>query len=299
MKYIKRILIFFLCFTLLFTSCNLPDPITTQDSTPDKQYITVNMDSTIFSGPDEVFEPLGMLAAGQSAEFLGTNIDGDFYLILDPGNSENQVWIKSEFVTLEKPMKGVKIFTPAPSPTVLLTTVVPTVEEPGCPTPIGGGPTPISCTEEDPAPGSGCPTPVGGGPTPITCTTLVPSSPDSGCPTPIGGGPTPITCTTLVPPSPGSGCPTPIGGGPTPVTCDGSSGSGSSGSGCPTPIGGGPTPVTCDGSSGSGSSGSGCPTPIGGGPTPVTCDGSSGSGSSGSGCPTPIGGGPTPITCLY
>lgn len=39
-----------------------------------------------------------------------------------------------------------------------------------CPTPVGGGPTPVSCDE---APGSGCPTPVGGGPTPVSCVTPV------------------------------------------------------------------------------------------------------------------------------
>ena len=73
----------------------------------------------------------------------------------------------------------------------------------GCPTPIGGGPTPVSCFEPSPAKG---PTPIGGGPTPVEG------------PTPIGGGPTPVKG------------PTPIGGGPTPVKG-------------PTPIGGGPTPV--------------------------------------------------------
>jgi hypothetical protein len=73
----------------------------------------------------------------------------------------------------------------------------------GCPTPIGGGPTPVSCSGPSPANG---PTPIGGGPTPVEG------------PTPIGGGPTPVKG------------PTPIGGGPTPVKG-------------PTPIGGGPTPI--------------------------------------------------------
>ena len=56
---------------------------------------------------------------------------------------------------------------------------------------------------------SGCPTPIGGGPTPVSCEPVV-----SGCPSPVGGGPTPVSCGPVV-----SGCPSPVGGGPTPVSC--------------------------------------------------------------------------------
>jgi hypothetical protein len=59
----------------------------------------------------------------------------------------------------------------------------------GCPTPVGGGPTPVSC----PTLVEACPSPVGGGPTPVSCAPV-----DSGCPTPVGGGPTPVSCPTLV-----------------------------------------------------------------------------------------------------
>ncbi len=63
------------------------------------------------------------------------------------------------------------------------------VPEPGCPTPIGGGPTPASCEPVS----SGCPTPVGGGPTPVSCEPVA-----GGCPTPPGGGPTPVSCEAAV-----------------------------------------------------------------------------------------------------
>jgi len=43
----------------------------------------------------------------------------------------------------------------------------------GCPTPIGGGPTPVSCLPEV----SGCPSPVGGGPTPVSCASVVTDTP--------------------------------------------------------------------------------------------------------------------------
>jgi hypothetical protein len=40
---------------------------------------------------------------------------------------------------------------------------------------------------------AGCPTPIGGGPTPVTCGPVV-----SGCPSPVGGGPTPVNCPTEI-----------------------------------------------------------------------------------------------------
>jgi hypothetical protein len=93
---------------------------------------------------------------------------------------------------------------------------------PACPSPVGGGPTPVTCAPV------GCPSPVGGGPTPVACAPV-------GCPSPVGGGATPVTCAPV-------GCPSPVGGGPTPVPpCP------SLPVGCPSPVGGGATPVTCTG----------------------------------------------------
>ena len=117
----------------------------------------------------------------------------------------------------------------------------------GCPTPIGGGPTPVSCSAS--AQSNGCPTPIGGGPTPVSCSA---STQSNGCPTPIGGGPTPVSCSE---PSSAKG-PTPIGDGPTPVERPTQIGGGPTRVRGPTPIGGGPTRVQG-------------PTPIGGGPTPI------------------------------
>lgn len=63
---------------------------------------------------------------------------------------------------------------------------------------------------QPPTPVVGCPSPVGGGPTPPSCVT-----PPAGCPSPVGGGPTPPPPCVPAP----AGCPSPVGGGPTPVTC--------------------------------------------------------------------------------
>ncbi len=63
---------------------------------------------------------------------------------------------------------------------------------PACPSPVGGGPTPVSC---GPTLVAACPSPVGGGPTPPPpCV-----APPVGCPSPVGGGPTPVSCGPTLP----------------------------------------------------------------------------------------------------
>lgn len=59
----------------------------------------------------------------------------------------------------------------------------------GCPSPVGGGPTPVSCGVTP----VGCPSPIGGGPTPPPPCAPAPI----GCPSPVGGGPTPVSCPAL------------------------------------------------------------------------------------------------------
>jgi hypothetical protein len=60
----------------------------------------------------------------------------------------------------------------------------------GCPSPVGGGATPVSC---GPTP-VGCPSPVGGGPTPLPPCAPAPA----GCPSPVGGGATPVSCLPII-----------------------------------------------------------------------------------------------------
>jgi hypothetical protein len=256
---------------LTLSVCNLPITQGIDEASSAVPMVTVSMITEYRTGPGQAYEVIGVLNPGQEIEALGRSPDGDYLLIRDPASPVSLGWLKHEDVTVSGNPVALPISTPPPMPTVV---TAPELAG-GCPTPIGGGPTPVSCD----------------GPTGDSIST-------GGCPTPVGGGPTPVSCDRPIGDSTSaSGCPTPVGGGPTPISCDGPTGDSTSASGCPTPIGGGPTPVSCDGPVGGSSSGSGCPTPIGGGPTPVSCDEPGGNSPSGSGCPTPIGGGPTPVSC--
>ena len=237
----------------LLSSCNLPGSAENEDSLTIVHKVSVGVATEYRSGPGEVYDVLGFISQGQVVDAVGRSSGGDYLVFQDPANPAMFYWLKYEMIQDGSPLADLPIFASPPTPTL-----VPGSElAGGCPTPVGGGPTPVSCGTPVPAEIAGCPTPIGGGPTPVSCSGEVASG--SGCPTPIGGGPTPVSCYGQGKAPSGSGCPTPIGGGPTPVSCSGSGQVPSGGSGCPTPFGGGPTPVSCSGSGG------GPATPVGGG----------------------------------
>jgi hypothetical protein len=215
---------------LILPSCNLQTGVALSPDSEtlvflDGFKILVIEQTSCHSGPGQGYDEIGTLIPGQELSVVGRSSAGDYWLINSPLNPETVCWLESTSATMNFNPELLPVFTPPPTPTPVESSAG------GCPTPIGGGPTPISCNGA--SSGSGCPTPVGGGPTPIYCG----SSLGSGCPTPIGGGPTPVSCSSI---PPESGCPTPIGGGPTPVYCGSSLGSG-----CPAPYTGGPTPFSC------------------------------------------------------
>jgi hypothetical protein len=212
----KLFVLFVLAVLLALSACNLPVTPMAGGTMPASVLVNVAAAAEYRTGPGPAYDVAGVLEPGRQVAAVGRSPDGAYLLIQDPGDPTVRGWLAAADAAVMGDPIGLPVSTPPPTPT-------PVSSGSGCPTPIGGGPTPVSCATLVPgsSSGSGCPTPIGGGPTPVSCATLVPgSSSGSGCPTPIGGGPTPVSCATLVPgSSSGSGCPTPIGGGPTPVSC--------------------------------------------------------------------------------
>jgi hypothetical protein len=229
MKLICAVFVIMLAALFIMTACS---PVINQGGNENQAkglLVNVNADSEYRAGPGQMYEKIGVLAAGQVVEAFGRNPDGNYLLFQDPANPGKLYWLEDKNVTVTGNPGDLPVATPMATPTPIS----------GCPTPIGGGPTAVDCGV---APSTGgCPTPIGGGPTEVNCG-AAPST--GGCPTPIGGGPTEVNC-GVAPLS--GGCPTPIGGGPTAVDCN----TAPSTSGCPTPIGGGPTPISCSNNGGS------------------------------------------------
>jgi hypothetical protein len=269
MKRSRFILLAILAVLVFLSACNLPIEKRIPEPVLLTPMVSVKSATEIRSGPGDEFKLIGIIEPDQKAALIGQTPEGDYWIIQYLDNPQIAGWISSKSAIVSGDTKIVPIVTL--SAEVQLTEIVLTQVVFQSPTPAP--PTPVITEVEFAA---GCPTPIGGGPTPVSINGSCGSpAVGSGCPTPIGGGPTPVSINgSCVSPAVSSGCPTPIGGGPTPVSINGSCGLPVVGSGCPTPIGGGPTPVSCSGSGGSTAVGSGCPTPIGGGPTPVSCSGS-------------------------
>jgi hypothetical protein len=210
MSNVKTAIIIVFAAMLALSACTAQG---VQESMPPGLLVSVSEAAEYRTGPGEVYDLIGVLNPGREIEAIGVSPDGEYFLIRDPANLLVLGWLLRDFTTYTGDPIGLPISTPPPAPTSVVTP-----ESGGdCPTPVGGGPTPVSCGPTD---GSGCPTPVGGGPTPVTCGPSDGGVPAPGCPTPIGGGPTPVTCGPSDGGVPAPGCPTPYPSGPTPVTCD-------------------------------------------------------------------------------
>ena len=213
MTRVKSLFLIVLPIVFAIAACNLPTALGGQATPSTVLKVSVSVATEYRTGPGQGYDLAGVLNPGQEVEAVGLSPDGEYLLIRDPANPVVLLWLKGDFATIKGNPVLLPISTPPPTPTPVAGSTL----LGNCPTPVGGGPTPVSCATQVDGSSSvgGCPTPVGGGPTPVSCTggpTLV-----GGCPTPVGGGPTPVSCTgspTLV-----GGCPTPIGGGPTPVSC--------------------------------------------------------------------------------
>jgi len=177
MKIFNRVFLVFFVTAFLISSCNLPISQDDTESPSARLMVSVNTATEYRTGPGEIYDVVGSLNPGQSAEVIGTNQDKDYLLILDPANPGSPVWLENDAAMLTGVPIGLPISTPPPPPTLVATpipvaspTLIVTPPLPGgCPTPIGGGPTPVSCPGYGAPIGSGCPTPIGGGPTPVTC----------------------------------------------------------------------------------------------------------------------------------
>jgi hypothetical protein len=153
---------------ILFAACNLPGSGSSEETPTLVLTISVSTATEYRAGPGEAYDLLGVLEPGQEVEAVGRSPEGDYLVIRDPDDPGSLAWLPSDgAITIGNPT-GLPTAVPPPMPTL--------VGDPGsgCPTPVGGGPTPVSCGTGDALPaGSGCPTPVGGGPTPVVCPTPV------------------------------------------------------------------------------------------------------------------------------
>jgi len=94
--------------------------------------ITVSVDTNCRSGPDAVYDRLGVLMAGETAEVVGRRAVADYWVIQNP-DAPGTCWLWGMYATLVGDVSLLPEMTPPPTPTSPPPT--PTTEEPTVTTP--------------------------------------------------------------------------------------------------------------------------------------------------------------------
>jgi len=104
-------------FTPLPTLTPTLSPTPNSTATPSVPLISVTVDTNCRSGPGKIYDYLGGLFVGQTAEVYGKNPSGDYFYIHLPENSSIYCWVTGQYATIVGNASILPIFTPPPTPT--------------------------------------------------------------------------------------------------------------------------------------------------------------------------------------
>jgi hypothetical protein len=68
-------------------------------------------------GPGKVYDRVGALLVGQVAEVVGRNLNGNYWYIRNPNDSNGFCWLWGEYATVTGNFAALPVFTPPPTPT--------------------------------------------------------------------------------------------------------------------------------------------------------------------------------------
>ena len=92
-----------------------PTPIFT--FTPLVPQISVSMATNCRVGPGKVYDRVGALLVGQVAEVVGRDLNGNYWYIRNPNQSNGFCWLWGEFATVTGNFSVLPVYTPPPTPT--------------------------------------------------------------------------------------------------------------------------------------------------------------------------------------
>lgn len=101
--------------TLTPTSTLSPTPVFT--STPLVPLISVSVPTNCRVGPGKVYDRVGALLVGETAEVVGRDPTGNYWYIRNPDQSNDFCWLWGEYATLTGNYTVLPMFTPPPTPT--------------------------------------------------------------------------------------------------------------------------------------------------------------------------------------
>jgi hypothetical protein len=79
--------------------------------------VSVSVQTNCRSGPGTVYDSLGFLDVGQTAEVVGRSTSSDNWIIKLPSNPAITCWLWGQYATVVGNTSGLTVYTPPPTPT--------------------------------------------------------------------------------------------------------------------------------------------------------------------------------------
>lgn len=92
-----------------------PTPVFT--NTPAVPLISVSVATNCRVGPGRVYDRVGALVVGQTAEVVGRNNAGNYWYIRNPTRTTDFCWLWGEYATVSGNIGALPVYTPPPTPT--------------------------------------------------------------------------------------------------------------------------------------------------------------------------------------
>jgi hypothetical protein len=89
--------------------------------TPTIPLVNVSVNTNCRTGPGEIYDLVGVLEVGKSAEVVGRAADGGSWIIRWPGNPAKTCWLWSQYATISGNGQALPVIDPPPTPTPAVT----------------------------------------------------------------------------------------------------------------------------------------------------------------------------------
>ena len=86
-------------------------------STPLVPLISVSVSTNCRVGPGRIYDRVGALLVGETAEVYGRNPGGNYWYIRNPDSNGGFCWLWGEYATLSGNLSALPVYTPPPTPT--------------------------------------------------------------------------------------------------------------------------------------------------------------------------------------
>lgn len=104
-------------YTPAWTETPSLTPTLTMTFTPSVPMISVSVDTNCRTGPGKVYDLVGALTVGKSAEVVARDPTGNYWYIRNPNNPTAFCWVWGQYATVSGNIAGLPVYTPPPTPT--------------------------------------------------------------------------------------------------------------------------------------------------------------------------------------